>query len=105
MGRERDVLAQLPQELTLGAAEGLGGAARRNQHPEDPLFDEQRSDHQRPEARLAEAVRKREADLTRVRLVDELSPEATRHYVLIARHLVVLGEPQGAPSLRPFRHD
>src|SRR5205823_4818319 len=29
MGRERDVLAQLPQELTLGAAEGLGGAARR----------------------------------------------------------------------------
>ena len=105
MGRERDVLAQLPQELTLGAAEGLGGAARRNQHPEDPLFDEQRSDHERPEARLAEALRKREADLTRVRLVDELSPEATRQSVLIERHLVVLGEAQSARALRALRPD
>src|SRR5204863_9269684 len=105
MGRERDVLAQLPQELTLGAAEGVGGAPRRNQHPEDPLFDEQRSDYERPEARLAEALRKREADLTRVRLVDELSPEATRQCVLIDRQLVVVGEAQSARALRALRPD
>ena len=94
MRRQRHMLAQLPEELAISAAEGVGFAACRDQHAEDPAFHQQRRDHERMQARLSKALRKRKFDLARIRLVDQLARDTARQSVLIDAHLAGFGEPE-----------
>ena len=88
MRAERYVLAQLAQELAIGAAEGLGRVTRCDQHAEHALFHQQRRDHERVQPCPGEALRKRELQVAGIRLVDELAADAARQSVLIDRYPV-----------------
>ena len=96
VGGERDVIAQLAQELALGAAEGVGRAPRDHQHAEHAaaLLDHQRHDHHRAQAAARQALRKRKANLGDVGLVHQLAGDAARESVLVDLDARLLGHGQ-----------
>src|SRR5437899_7430292 len=72
MGGERDMLAELPQELAFAAAEALLFPARRDKDAEHPALDLERSQHHRSKPAPGEPGRERKGRWRGVRLVDGL---------------------------------
>ena len=94
MRGQRDVLAQLPQELAFAAAEAARLPARRDQHAEHLAFHQQRRRHQRAQPAARQPLRKRKPDLADVRLVHQLAAHAARQAVLVDRDASLLGHRQ-----------
>ena len=69
------VLAQLPEELAVRAAERLGFPPRGHQGAEYLALQQQRRHDQRAQALGRQPLREREVEAADVRLVDQLSPE------------------------------
>ena len=83
MRGQRDMLAQLAQELAFAAAEGRRLATRCDQHTEDATLAQQwRRDH-RFQAGAHQAPRKREGHHRQIRFMDQTSAHAARQAVLI----------------------
>ena len=87
MAGQGDVLAELPQELALAAAEGLLMAARAYQHPEYLVLHDQRRNHHGAQPRCRQPLRKRKGHLQHVRFVDQLPRHASGQPVGVERHI------------------
>ena len=85
VGGERNVIAQLPQELAFCAAERVGRVPRDHQYAKHTtaLLDHQRHDYHRAQTSFREALREREANFGDVRLVHQFACDAARESVLI----------------------
>ena len=95
---QRGVFHGLAQEFALAAAEGVRGAPRRDQHAEDLALDQQRRDDQRAHAGARQPRRKRERRVRDVRLVNQLTLDATRQPVLVD------GNVRAFDHVEPARH-
>ena len=79
VGGERDVIAQLPQELALGAAECVGRVPRGHQHSKHrPLLDHQRHDHLSSRNLLSRDAAETESELWRYPVGTPSSPATQR---------------------------
>jgi len=85
MGRERDMLAELPQELAFAARETPLGVARRDQYAEDLALHAQGRRRHRTQAPCAR-VAGRERDLIQLGLVNQISLHTSRQAVPIDRN-------------------
>ena len=96
MGGERHVLAQLPQELTLGAGKTVRPAPRGNQHAEDAALRPQRRHHHRSQSAAGKACRERKTRRADIGLVHQFPPHTAPqpivvnadHGLLVYRQLV-----------------
>jgi hypothetical protein len=95
---ERDVIAQLSQELAFVAGERSRFLASDDQHTEHGALRKQRRDHQRAQPCVHETSREVAADFGNIRLVDQLTFHARRESVavdgdaFVLRHRRLLGD-------------
>ena len=87
---ERDVIAQLSQELALVAGERSRFLASDDQHTEHGALRKQRRDHQRAQPRVDETSREVAVGLSDVRLVDQLTFHARRQSIAVDGDAFVL---------------
>jgi hypothetical protein len=105
MRRERDVLAQLAQELAIAAAEGLRLAARGHEDAEHPALGAQRRDHEGTQSSLGQRAGERERTGADVGLVHELTAHAAAEAVAVDGHPRLLGQRQLQRRLPAVRAD
>src|SRR5258705_4693286 len=94
MSCQRNVFAQLAQEITLAATEAARFATGRDEHTEYPAFHEERRGDQRPQSTSRQPLRERKARRADIRFVHELPAYAVRQPVLIDVDPRLLGERQ-----------
>src|SRR6187399_230811 len=90
---QRYVVAELSQELALGATECMRGAPRHHQYAEHAatLFDHERDDHHRTQSASRETLRKRKLHVNDVGLVHQLAGDAAREPILVDLDVRLLG--------------
>src|SRR5258708_36445000 len=92
MRGERDVFAQLPQELAFAAAEAVRFPARGNKDAEDLAFNQERRRHTRMQPRRSELLRKGHLHVRDIALIDQLPASATAQADGVAGNVLLLGE-------------
>ncbi len=94
MRRQRDVFAQLPQELAFAAAEAVRFPASGNKDAEDLAFNQERRRHKRMQPRRSEFLRKGHLHVRDIGLIDQLPASATAQAVGIDGNVGLLGQGQ-----------
>jgi len=94
VGRQRDMLAELPQELAFTTDKTLRLNASGYENAEDLTFDLQRRHHQRTQTTLRESPWEWKIHLPYVGFVDESPGNAARQTILIDIDACTLGHCQ-----------
>ena len=94
VGRQRNVLAQLPEKLAVSAAEAIRFAARGDENSEHLAFHQQGRGYQGAQAAAREPLRKGELQLADVRLIHQLAAHAAGEAVLVDGDPGLLGHGQ-----------
>src|SRR5438552_6980452 len=80
------MLAQMSQELAVRAVEGFTHGAPHDENAEHALLHEQGSEHQGENAGPEEALREWKINFADIRLIDQLTSDATGQAILADRH-------------------
>ena len=99
MGRQRHVLAELQQELVVGAAEGVGVHSGGDEAAEHLVLELQRRGDERLQAGQVELRLERQVDDRDVRFIDQLALHAEMQAVLLGREDHGFGDRQRQAQL------
>ncbi len=105
MRRQCGVVAELPQELAIGACKGALLKTCDHKDSEHVLLRDQRRDDERAQTLLRQPFGKRKRDLRNIGLVDQFPADAPRQTILIDGDVRVLAHPQFPGQSRAFNPD